>query len=265
MSSTRLHTLLFVVEVLLLISLTLPPPLNRMTRFGFILLTLLLAFGFRHPSSPPAARQPLRRWSDRLFLPLGLVSAGFQLLWFVHPASIGFSVPLVVAFYTVFVSWSLMRLLACLKGETRLDGRLLMGGAVGYLLLGLSGGLLLTALEILVPGGFRDNITGQIVTMPPPSVVGSPWDADFGRLLYFGFVCLTTVGFGDITPMTPLARLASLAISIVGPLYIAVVLGLLISRLSAGSSPPSRTSGDASGNPHSRSARAADPSRDRGP
>ena len=53
---------------------------------------------------------------------------------------------------------------------------------------------------------------------------------DFGRIYYFAFVSLTTVGYGDIVPATPPAEMASVALSISGPLYLALVMGLLISR-----------------------------------
>jgi hypothetical protein len=63
-------------------------------------------------------------------------------------------------------------------------------------------------------------------------------DIDYVHFIYFSLASLTTVGFGDITPITPPTRLASLALSVLGPLYIAVVLGVLISRFSGGAEPP---------------------------
>jgi hypothetical protein len=53
------------------------------------------------------------------------------------------------------------------------------------------------------------------------------------RINYFAFVSLTTVGYGDIIPVQPLAQLTSLMLSIAGPLYIAVVMGVLISRITS--------------------------------
>jgi hypothetical protein len=56
------------------------------------------------------------------------------------------------------------------------------------------------------------------------------WQYNFVRLNYFAFVSLTTVGFGDITPLTAQAQMASVAVSVIGTFYLAVVMGLLISR-----------------------------------
>ena len=48
--------------------------------------------------------------------------------------------------------------------------------------------------------------------------------------LYFSGITFTTVGYGDIVPTTPTAQMASVALSISGPRYLALVMGLLISR-----------------------------------
>lgn len=53
---------------------------------------------------------------------------------------------------------------------------------------------------------------------------------DVRRITYFAFVSLTTVGYGDITPIKPVAQLASVALSVLGPFYLAVVLGVVVSR-----------------------------------
>ena len=50
---------------------------------------------------------------------------------------------------------------------------------------------------------------------------------------YFSTVTLTTVGFGDIVPVTPDARLATGMEAIVGQLYLAVVVATLVGRVAA--------------------------------
>ena len=55
----------------------------------------------------------------------------------------------------------------------------------------------------------------------------------FSAINYYAFVCLTTVGFGDISPMPPLSRMVSVATSVAGPLYLAAVMGVLIGRFAS--------------------------------
>ena len=54
--------------------------------------------------------------------------------------------------------------------------------------------------------------------------------------VYYSFVTLSTLGYGDVTPATPVARSMSAAEAIVGQLYLAVFVAALVGRyLSAGS------------------------------
>jgi voltage-gated potassium channel Kch len=50
---------------------------------------------------------------------------------------------------------------------------------------------------------------------------------------YFSTITLTTVGYGDIVPVTPAARLVTGLEAIVGQLYLAVVIAILVGRVSA--------------------------------
>ena len=47
-------------------------------------------------------------------------------------------------------------------------------------------------------------------------------------MLYFSFVCLTTMGFGDIIPVSPLARSLVSLEGLLGQLYPAVLLARLV-------------------------------------
>jgi hypothetical protein len=48
-------------------------------------------------------------------------------------------------------------------------------------------------------------------------------------LAYYSFVTLTTVGYGDITPVHPVARSLAMAEALVGQLYPAILIGRLVS------------------------------------
>jgi voltage-gated potassium channel Kch len=50
---------------------------------------------------------------------------------------------------------------------------------------------------------------------------------------YFSTITVTTVGFGDIVPVTSAARLATGLEAIVGQLYLAVVIATLVARVAA--------------------------------
>ena len=100
-----------------------------------------------------------------------------------------------------------------------------MGATAGYLHIGLTAGLVMSALETIQPGSFQPL---EIANAGDSSVLANA--RIFSALNYYAFVCLTTVGFGDISPMLPLSRMVSVATSVAGPLYLAAVMGVLIGR-----------------------------------
>ena len=116
-----------------------------------------------------------------------------------------------------------------LAARAQVSRPLLMGAIAGYLHLGLTAGLIMGAVETIQPGSFTPlELPVNALSNDAVSVL-SVGDS-FAEISYFAFVCLTTVGFGDINPMLPLSRMISLVTSIVGPLYLAVVMGILIGR-----------------------------------
>ncbi len=131
----------------------------------------------------------------------------------------------------MFVGWSLIRLVKQLSSERQVSEMVLMGAAAGYLLLGISAGLVMNALYTVEPNSFALlDLPNQAITSTNHSVLNTPHR--FAELNYFAFVCLTTVGFGGIKPILPAARMVSVATSIVGPLYLTLMMGALISRFS---------------------------------
>ncbi|MFM9072952.1 MAG: potassium channel family protein [Cyanobium sp.] len=205
----------------------LPGTFARLSWLGLVVLCVLLMVGLGQ--RPPWAR----RRDRRLYLASGAASTVALLIWVFHPRSLLITgLPLLVLFMG-FIGWSMVRLIRRLAHDSPTEVDLLAGGLGGYLLLGIHGGLLLTVIDSLVPGSFRDTATGALVNLPPMGsalVATSAWQTNVHRVTYFAFVSLTTVGYGDIAPIKPLAQLASVGLSVVGPLYIAVVIGVVVSR-----------------------------------
>jgi hypothetical protein len=51
--------------------------------------------------------------------------------------------------------------------------------------------------------------------------------------LYFSFVTLATLGYGDIVPLKPYTRSLATLITITGQFYIAIIVALLVGKFSA--------------------------------
>jgi voltage-gated potassium channel Kch len=55
---------------------------------------------------------------------------------------------------------------------------------------------------------------------------GSRFDA--GPMMYYSFVTITTLGYGDITPATELARLLALLEAVLGQLFLVILVARLV-------------------------------------
>ena len=228
----RFYSRLFLLSVGVMVSIALPDSIRRFSVVLSEALILLLTLGL---GQPLRTHQRKRLWFDNVYLMVGIASFLSQINWFFAPAYWRFASGLpALLLSALFVFWSLKRLLSCLSRENVVSTQVISGAVAGYLLLGISGGLFLGILESIVPGSFlnadRDaqNLVLGTFSSNPSSEIAALMD--FGRIYYFAFVSLTTVGYGDIVPATPPAEMASVALSISGPLYLALVMGLLISR-----------------------------------
>jgi hypothetical protein len=86
------------------------------------------------------------------------------------------------------------------------------------------------ALYLLIGVGFA-NLHETIGAIRPGSYLFPPMGQtapSFSDYLYFSFVTLSTVGYGDVAPLGRGARLAALIEALVGLLYIAVVVGRVV-------------------------------------
>jgi hypothetical protein len=99
-------------------------------------------------------------------------------------------------------------------------GRITYHRVVGAILLYLTIGLVFVALYTMLGAWVPNAFNGLTVT----AHVSIPSD-----LIYFSFTTLTTVGYGDIVPVHPLARSLSNLEAIVGQLYPATLLARLVS------------------------------------
>jgi hypothetical protein len=126
---------------------------------------------------------------------------------------------------------SLLLFLAVVLGQTLRAGPItfhrLQGAMASYLLLGVIWAHAYALLDELRPGAFSGAINA----------------ADGARAyLYFSFVTLTTVGYGDVLPVHPVARSLAMLEAVTGTLYLATVIARLVSLAVA---PGGKTGADA--------------------
>jgi len=92
----------------------------------------------------------------------------------------------------------------------------------GYLLLGILGAVLLAMTEILQKFLYHTD-TGAI------NFAGGTAQG-FYDFIYLSFVTLTTLGYGDVTPVSAFAKSVALMIAVTGQLYLTILIAILVGK-----------------------------------
>jgi len=132
-----------------------------------------------------------------------------------------FKVITFVAFF-VFVVIYLVRYVA---RSDKVDMNVLITSVNIYLLAGIIGAFLAFFFYRLYPDAY--NFPAY---MQPPV---------FANFLYYSFITLSTVGYGDITPRIPETQTLAYIISVTGQLYVAIIIAFIVGKLLAHSDRPS--------------------------
>jgi hypothetical protein len=92
----------------------------------------------------------------------------------------------------------------------------------GYLLIGVLGAVLLAMTQLVQKLFF--NVDTRAINFAGDTAAG------FHDYLYFSFVTLTTLGYGDITPVSAYAKSLTIVIAISGQLYLTILIAMLVGK-----------------------------------
>jgi hypothetical protein len=122
---------------------------------------------------------------------------------------------------TLLIGYSIYCVVSYVLQARHITRDQIYAGICAYLMLGFAFGCIYYLVELLAPGCFAVN-TGKLGGGPPD-------------LMYFSFVTLATLGYGDITPVAKISRVLAEVEALAGMLYIAIFMARLVSM--AGNAP----------------------------
>ena len=122
-------------------------------------------------------------------------------------------------FFNLFIVVFMVRHIAQSK---KVNVTIIINSINGYLLIGILGAVLLGMAEILQK--FLYHLDTGAISFAGGTAQG------FHDFLYFSFVTLTTLGYGDVTPVSAFAKSASLAIAVTGQLYLTILIAMLVGK-----------------------------------
>lgn len=162
-----------------------------------------------------------RRRRSRLAMVMAAVAIAERIAVLVEP-----SVQLAVVgsgcwlIFFAFITWGELR---ALLRQREVTGETISMSISVYLLMGFTWGLLYGLIYQLQPHAFSFPADEHVA----PGVV-SQQASIFPVFVYFSLTTLTTIGYGDITPLTLKARYAAVAEGVTGQFYLAILVARLV-------------------------------------
>ena len=199
---------LLLILFLLLVSVGLPER-RDLTKVGMLIVVLISMFSIIRKIRP--GKSWIRLYT--LLISINLILLGLEILGGVKLSAwrYGDDVLELILFITIGVTIFLIQ--KEVFSTQRVTADVLKGGIALYVLLGLFWAIFYTILYLFDVSAFY-------------GVKPSQFQSDF---LHFSFITLTTVGYGDIHPLTTSARIATTLEAIVGVMYPAVLISRLVS------------------------------------
>ena len=144
----------------------------------------------------------------------GLAFPMFVSLWLMHFGARPALALVGSIFAILFFGYTAWLILAAVFRATEVSWEVIAAALVVYLFLGLIWAGLYSTLELLSPGSF------SMANVPT-----GPTSQQFG---YFSYTTLTTLGYGDIVPLSGAARAFATLEAMVGQIYLAVLIARLV-------------------------------------
>ena len=133
------------------------------------------------------------------------------------PLLVSVSLGVNLIFFTVVV----MKIIMQIARTKEVNVRVIVESINGYLLLGIVFSIIVAFISIIYTDAYN---------------ISSGFNSDVSQAsnyIYYTFVTLTTLGYGDIIPQISLTKSLAILISITGQIYIAIIIAMLVGKLAS--------------------------------
>ncbi len=120
--------------------------------------------------------------------------------------------------YFLFYSLTTFGIIFQVWNAKQVDKTVIYGLMSGYISLGLIGFFIFNCIELISPGSFNGL---QETGMTPNNI---------NDLMYYSFITLMTIGYGDIIPVTDIAQKASMFIAMAGQFYLVIITAVVVEK-----------------------------------
>ncbi|RLD46549.1 MAG: hypothetical protein DRI86_02885 [Bacteroidetes bacterium] len=95
-------------------------------------------------------------------------------------------------------------------------------------------GLILEAINgYLLIGVVATILNTTVILFYPDAISITDLSNKAGNIIYYSYITLSTIGFGDICPKSPMARNIAVFIGLAGQLYLTIIIAFIIGKISS--------------------------------
>lgn len=123
-----------------------------------------------------------------------------------------------LAIYTLFYALVTLEIIRQVWHAKKVGKNVIIGLMSAYVSLGLLSFFIFLSIELIHPSSFSGSaILGTI-------------EQKSDALLYFSYITLLTIGYGDIAPLTPIAQKATVLTGLIGQFYIVIITAVVVEK-----------------------------------
>lgn len=97
--------------------------------------------------------------------------------------------------------------------------QIIYGVISGYISLGLIAYFICMSIEMFNPGSFH----GISASNENPEILSD-------SIMYYSYITMLTIGFGDISPVTQIAQKTSILIGLMGQFYLVIITAIIVGK-----------------------------------
>jgi voltage-gated potassium channel Kch len=162
------------------------------------------------------AKQRILFWMYILFFATSLFIFGFDTLQRNNiEENIGLRFTMYFLFYTT-VATSIIKQVWMAK---RVNRKVIVGLMSGYVSLGFIAFFMFTSIELFQPNSF-DGVLIEGYTLVEK----------LDSLLYYSYITMLTIGYGEIVPVTPIAQKAAILVGLIGQFYTVIITAVVVEK-----------------------------------
>ncbi|MCK5087890.1 MAG: two pore domain potassium channel family protein [Melioribacteraceae bacterium] len=207
--SQKRNNLLLLVFIILMITLT---TLSKNTFINTLLISALIFSGI---SSLNFRYKILKRLTFFGLITLSVIWIDF----FLDSNLLKLISFIILLIFLIYITFSMISHVVRSKN---VKGVIILNAINSYLLIGIIGAFLFALIDVVNEYFLKSNI--------PAINFGSITDPTIHDFIYFSFVTLTTLGYGEITPIAGIAKSLAIILSLTGQIYLTIIIALLIGK-----------------------------------